>query len=109
MQFLTGWILPIMGIAAQQGVQLNIDAATTKIAEYLQLDIDDIWNSAVPKDGGLMGDVGPYQPSQGQVKQNKGGFGQTDDRFGASDASRQGNSMQFQSSPRSGAPSPAQK
>jgi hypothetical protein len=107
MQFLSAWVLPVMGIAQQQGVQLNIDAATTKIAEYLQLDIDDIWNSAVPKDGGQVG-MGPYQPTQGQVKQ-KGKFGQTDDRFGASDASRQGNSMQFQASPRSGQPSPAQK
>jgi hypothetical protein len=106
MQFLSSWIVPVMGIAAQQGVTLNIDAATKKIAEYLQLDIDDIWNSAIPQDGGL--GVGPYQPSQGQIKQ-KGAFGQSDDRFGASDASRQGNSLQIQASPRGGKPSPAQK
>lgn len=106
MSFLSGWVLPVMGIAAQQGVQLNIDAATTKIAEYLQLDIDDIWNTAVPKGGDL--GMGPYNPGQGQVKKH-GNFGQQDDRMGASDASRQANSMQFQSSPRSGSPSPAQK
>jgi hypothetical protein len=106
MQFLSAWVLPVAGMAAQQGVQLNIDAATTKIAEYLQLDIDDIWQSSVPQDGGQVG-VGPYQPTQGQVKQK--GFGQSDDRFGASDASRAGNSTQFQTSPRMGQPSPAQK
>jgi hypothetical protein len=65
MQFLSGWVLPIMGIAQQQGVQLNIDAATTKIAEYLQLDIDDIWNSAVPKDGGQ---VGMASKAEGQLR-----------------------------------------
>lgn len=106
-QFLTAWVLPIAGIAAQQGVQINIDAATKKIAEYLQLDIDDIWNSAVPEDAGLVG-MGPYQPTQGIPKLSKF-TGQGDDRFGASDASRQGNSLQFQTSPRSGSPSPPQK
>jgi len=105
-QFLTSWILPVMGIAQQQGVQLNIDSATKKIAKYMQLDIDDIWNSAIPEDGGLVG-AGPYQPTSGTVKQK--GSAVSDDRFGASDASRQANSLQFQSSPRSGAPSPAQK
>jgi len=106
MQFLTGWIIPVMGIAQQQGIQLNIDAATTKIAEYLQLDIDDIWNSAVPKDGGL--GIGPYQPTQGTPKLSKN-TSQGDDRFGASDASKQGNLLQYQNSPRAGQPSAPQK
>lgn len=106
LQFLSAWVMPVAGMAQQQGVQLNIDAATKKIAEYLQLDIDDIWSSAVPEDGGMVG-AGPYQPTTGQVKQK--GFGQSDDRMGASDASRQGNSVQFQSSPRMGKPSPSQK
>ena len=106
MQFLGQWVLPIMPIAQQQGVKIDIDAATKKIAEYLQLDIDDLWQSAVPSDG--VGGIGPYQPGQGQVKQ-KPQMGQADDRMGASDASRQSNSMQFQTSPRMGQPSPAQK
>jgi len=105
LQFLTSWVMPVMGIAQQQGVQLNIDAATKKIAKYMQLDFDDIWTSAVPEDGGMVG-AGPYQPTQGKVK---GNFGQSDDRMGASDASRQGNSLQFQTSPRAGLSSPAQK
>jgi hypothetical protein len=106
-QFLTAWVLPVMGMAANQGVQLNIDAATKKIAEYLQLDIDDIWNSAVPEDAGLVGN-GPYQPTQGTPKMSKM-TGQTDDRMGASDASKQGNLLQYQNSPRAGLPSPPQK
>jgi hypothetical protein len=104
MQFLTGWALPVAGMAAQQGVQINIDAASRKIAQYLQLDIEDFWESVVPQDGGMVG-MGPYQPTKGQTK---AAFGQTDDRFGASSASRQGNSNQFQSSDRAGKPSPAQ-
>jgi hypothetical protein len=104
MQFLTGWALPVAGMAAQQGVQINIDSASRKIANYLQLDIEDFWQSAVPQDGGMVG-MGPYQPTKGQVK---GAFGQTDDRFGASPASRQGNSAQFQSSDRAGKSSPPQ-
>jgi hypothetical protein len=96
-----------MGMAANQGVQLNIDAATKKIAGYLQLDIDDIWNSAVPEDAGLVGN-GPYQPTQGTPKMSKM-TGQTDDRMGASDASKQGNLLQYQNSPRAGLPSPPQK
>jgi hypothetical protein len=106
MQFLSAWVIPVMPMAAQQGVQVNVDAATKKIAEYLQLDIEDIWTSAVPEDAGMVGN-GPYQPTTGQVKQK--GFGQSDDRFGAADASRSGNSVQFQSSPRMGQPSPAKK
>lgn len=105
MQFLTGWILPIAGIAQQQGIKIDINAATKKIAEYLQVDIDDIWQSTVPM--GAM-EMGPYQPTQGQVKTSKM-TGQSDDRFGASDASRQGNLMQYQNSGRVGQPSAPQK
>ena len=105
MEFLTAWALPVAGMAAQQGTQINIDAATRKIAQYMQLDISDFWESAVPPDGGQVG-VGPYQPTEGTLKSS---YGQTDDRFGASPASKQGNSTQFQTSPRANKPSPAQK
>jgi len=90
------------GIAQQQGVKIDIDAATKKIAEYLQLDIDDIWQSAVEPAGGI--EMGPYMQAGGKAKTS-----QSDDRFGASDASKQGNLMQQQSSPRAGQSSPAQK
>jgi len=105
MEFLTAWALPVAGMAAQQGTQINIDAATRKIAQYMQLDISDFWESAVPQDGGQVG-VGSYQPTEGTLKSS---YGQTDDRFGASPASKQGNSTQFQTSPRANKPSPAQK
>ncbi len=112
MQFLAGWVLPIMGIAQQQGVQLNIDAATTKIAEFLQLDISDIWNSAVPQDGGLVG-MGPYQPTTGTVsgqgQKTSKMTSQSDDRFGSSASSRQGNLTQYQNSGRVNQPSAPNK
>ena len=107
MQFLAGWVLPVLPMAAQQGVKLNIDAATTKIAEYLQLDIQDIWQAATPMGGN---DMGPYQPSQGQVSQKQSKMtSQGDDRFGSSGASRMGNFQQYANSPRAGQSSPPQK
>ena len=106
MQFLTGWLIPILPLAQQQGNQISIDATTRKVAKYLQLDIEDIWESVVPPDGGAVG-MGPYQPAQGQ-KLSKN-TSQTDDRFGASDASRQGNATQYANSPRAGQSSAPQK
>jgi len=101
-QLLTAWIVPMAGMAAQQGVTIDIDAATKKIAEYMQIDIGDIWKTAVPDAVGM----GPYQPMQGSTK---GGFGQSDDRFGGSGGSSESNLIQHQSSPRAGQPSPPQK
>lgn len=109
MEFLSGWVLPVTQFAAQQGNRLNIDATTRKIAEYMQLDIEDIWESAIPPDGGAVG-LGPYQPTTGTMAQKQSKMtSQSDDRFGSSAASRQGNLMQYQSSPRAGSPSPPQK
>lgn len=108
-QFLTGWLIPILPLAYQQGNKINIDATTRKIAEYMQLDIEDIWESVVPPDGGQVG-MGPYQPAQGQTgKKLSKNTGQTDDRMGASDASRQGNLTQYANSPRAGQPSAPNK
>lgn len=62
---LSQWVLPTAQIAASQGMQLNVPAATKQLAKYLQLrSVNDWFQSAIPTDVQL----NPYQPQQGQIK-----------------------------------------
>ena len=101
MSFLNGWVIPVMPMAAQQGVQVNLDAITKELGRLLDINVDDFWESGVPSNAvGL----GPYQPMQGTVMPKQSSQG--DDRFGADLASRESNLMQYESSERAGNPSP---
>ena len=93
-QFLTQWVIPIMGPAAQQGITLDIDVVTKDLARYLNIpNIDSWWKSAVPQNM----DVGPYQPQQGQVQLKAKSGGVQDGRFGDNDkGSRESNLNQQQ-------------
>jgi len=94
MSFLTGWVIPIAQMAAQQGLTLDIDTVNRDLARYLDVpNIDSWFRSAVPSNPG---GPGPYQPLQGQVNPKTGG-GVQDGRMGDnSKASREANLNQQQ-------------
>jgi len=84
----TAVILPTMQMATQQGATLNIPKLVKSITRDQDLtdgEIDEIYQSVTT----VNNDLGPYQPSKGTIK----GVG---DQLGASDASRNLNSVQQQ-------------
>ena len=104
MQLVTGVIMPLMPMAMQQGVIVEVRSLVKSLARDLDLtdaEVDEWFKTMVP----VQQDMGPYQPQQGQVKPKSG---QSDDRFGASESSREMN-MGQQQNRAGGQPSPAQK
>lgn len=98
MQFMASWVLPTAQIAAAQGAQVDIVTATQMLADYAGFDnFDQIYKTAVPQDPGSV----PYvmQPTVGQRPQGKSGQkspGQMNDSLGASQPSKEANSLQAQ-------------
>jgi hypothetical protein len=88
-QFLTNWVLPILPMASQQGVNFDFDAATREMALLLGINMDDWWQSGNADNTGL----GPYRPTEGQAIPKSG---QENDSGGASLASRMTNLNQQQ-------------
>jgi len=87
-QFMNSWVLPSMGLAAQQGAMLDIPTLTKQMAEYIELDdFNQYYRTAVP---GVLEGVNYTMVPQ------KGNNGQMDDSKGASQPSREANSMQAQ-------------
>ncbi|MFA5158171.1 MAG: hypothetical protein WC451_03245 [Patescibacteria group bacterium] len=99
MQFLSGWILPILPMAEQQGVKLDVNQATQQLARYIGLDIDGFWKTAMPTDMQL--------PQSDNLVPN--GALQNGDRFGSSPSGKLANLAQYMNSPRAGQPSPPNK
>lgn len=97
MQFASQWVLPTMGLAAQQGAEFDVPEATKKMAAYLGFDdFNQLYRTAVPNQT----DVVPYtmQPSgkkrpEGSQKKSPG---QGNDSFGALVGSREANSQSKQ-------------
>lgn len=94
-EFLQGWMLQVIQLAQQQGITVDVNAATRKLAAYIGLDVDDIWKMSIP----ITGQVGapgviPKPTAQG------------DDRFGATAISKLANLTQRETSPRRGSSSP---
>jgi len=101
MQLITGVILPLAPLAAQQGTLPDVDQIVRESGRYLNIpNMENWWKSVVPPDG-----TNPYNPEQATTKSP----GQTNDSFGATDASRLANSNQQQTSQRGGKPSPPNK
>ncbi len=94
MEIVQGIIVPLMPIAMAQGDKLNVAKLVKAAARDLDLtdaEIDEIYESITNM---METQPGPYTPQQGQMKQKKSG--QSNDAFGASDASRTMNSTQQQ-------------
>ncbi len=91
-QFLTQWILPIMPLAAQQGVTVDFDLVTKILAEYGGFgSFNQWWKSAVPHE------LESIDYRMMQTTKRKGGkFGQAGDAFGATMGSKQANLEQQQ-------------
>jgi hypothetical protein len=88
MGFMTQWILPTYGFAAQQGAELDIPLVTRILSEYLGFENFNQWyRTAMPHELQAM----PYtmQPMKNQM-------GQANDTFGASEPSRNANRQQQQ-------------
>jgi len=101
MQLITGVIVPLAPLAIQQGSYPDVDQIVRDSGRYLNMpNLESWWKSSVPPEG-----TNPYMPEQGMSKSP----GQTNDSFGATDASRLANSNQIQNSPRGGKPSPSNK
>lgn len=95
MQFMSSWVLPTAQIAAAQGAQVDVVTATQILADYAGFDnFDQIYKSVVPQDPGPV----PYtmQPTAGQRPEGKKSPGQMNDAFGATQPSREANSLQAQ-------------
>jgi len=94
MSFLTGWVIPISQMAAQQGLTLDVGVVNKDLAKYLDVpNIDSWFRSAVPEN---LGGPGAYQPLQGQIVPKTGG-GVQDGRMGDnSKGSREANLNQQQ-------------
>jgi len=97
MQFMGSWVLPTAEMASAQGAQIDIPTATQIMADYAGFDnFGQFYKSIVPQEPGAV----PFtmQPGQGDGKQrpNPSGKspGQGDDRFGATQPSREANSAQ---------------
>ena len=89
MMFLTQWILPTMGVAAQQGSQLDVNEINRILAGYLGLDNFNQWyRTAVPS--GLENVDYRMMPMGNKAQKNKA---QSGDQFGASPGSRMANSF----------------
>jgi len=99
MQFLTGWIIPVLPLAQQQGNELDVNKVTKELADTMGIDLGEFWKSAVPQQTDL----------NSLVPQQSGSPGQSDDRLGASGSSKMANSNQFQNSTRANKPSPDNK
>lgn len=95
MQFASQWILPTMGMAAQQGAEFDVPEATKRMASYLGMDdFNQLYRTAVP--GPL--DTVPYtmaESGQKRPESNKSP-GQGNDSFGALVGSREANSSSKQ-------------
>lgn len=66
---LSQWVLPTAQIAAQQGIHIDIPAATAQLAKHLQLrNVGDWFKPAVP----MKVHLNPYQPQLGMIKPENG-------------------------------------
>jgi len=89
LQFVSAWIVPTMSIAAQQGSMLDVPRVTRLMAEYLGFENFNQWyRTATPHE---LENV-PYK----MLPMGSKSPGQTDDRFGATEASRTANMNQQQ-------------
>jgi len=102
MAFMTQWVLPTYQFAAQQGTQLDVPTVTRILSDYLGFEnFNQFYHTAVPHElsgiGYQMQPIGSQRP-QGPTVGSKpaGKFGQTNDTFGASEASRTANKEQQQ-------------
>jgi hypothetical protein len=86
--FMAQWILPTYQFAAQQGAELDVPEVTRIMSEYIGLENFNQWyRSAMPHELEQV----PYQ-----MQPQKNQFGQGNDTFGATDASRNANRQQQQ-------------
>lgn len=96
MQFMTQWIIPTMGIAAQQGCEVDIPTATRIMAEYAGFEnLNQFYKTAVPQ----ILDTVPYtMVSNNRPTGTSRGksTGQMNDSMGATDMSRMANMNQQQ-------------
>ena len=89
MQLSQSWILPTLGIAAQQGAEFDIPEATKRMAEYIGLDdFNQLYHTAIPQPT----DVIPYKMETAGKESSSPG--QLPDNFGAMPVSREANSAQ---------------
>ncbi len=66
LSLLTQWIVPTMQVAQQQGVQVNIAAATKHLSKMAGLrGLDNFYEAAVPD---ISAQMNPYTPTQGKPK-----------------------------------------
>lgn len=87
MQVMTQWFLPTMQMRQAQGVGIDIEAADKTVADYAGLGSFPQWYRPV---------VPGLEPDVDFVMKATAKTGQMDDRFGAVEASRQGNLGQQQ-------------
>lgn len=83
-QILTGVILPLAPIAAQQGKQLNAEEIIKTLSLYANVNTDSFFLSEMPQDAQL----NPYQPT--------GGVNRADTRFGSNTGDNLNNFLQSQ-------------
>jgi hypothetical protein len=104
MELVTGLVLPTLEISAMQGAMVDVPALIKSIARDMDLteaDVDEWFRTATPQNM----DMGPYQP---QINSGMAAKPQSDDRMGASGASRSLNKTQQQNRA-GGKSSPKQK
>jgi hypothetical protein len=99
MGFMSQWILPTYQFAAQQGAELDVPMVTRILSDYLGFDTFNQWyRTAVPHE--LSGISYQMEPIGGQRPEKPGkyaaGWGQGNDRFGATEASRTAQSQRTQ-------------
>lgn len=88
MGFMSQWILPTYGFAAQQGAQLDIPIVTRILSDYLGFENFNQWyKTATPQ---------PTDSIDYQMQPMKNKFGQGNDYFGATSESKNANLKQQQ-------------
>lgn len=68
LQLVSQVIIPLLPMAAQQGANLNVTNLVKELGPYLNVNVDNWWDSIVPS----MPQNGPYQPMQGQALPKNG-------------------------------------
>jgi hypothetical protein len=103
LQLFSGVIMPLAPIAANQGINLDVDKVVKECARYLNIpNLEEWWKNGMPPDG-----VNNQEPMQGSPSQPKSG--QSNDSMGASMASKSANSNRAQTSGQSSKPSSSNK
>jgi len=89
MQWIGQVVLPTLELGVQQGNQLNVRELAQRTADYMDIDVKELYMSSVPTSS----DVGAYQP----MMNAKPVSGQGSDRFGSNGANKQANMNSQQS------------